>query len=100
MSLRPADILYIESLNRMRHIHLTSGEDIIVSMSLAGILDLLPEDRFAHCHRSVVVNLAHVRSISPTEIELVNGMRVDASRRRVPELRQLWERLLNARQVR
>lgn len=100
VSLRPADILYIESLNRMRHIHLTSGEDIVVSMSLAGILDLLPEDRFAYCHRSVVVNLAHVRSITPTEIELVNGMRVDASRRRVPELRQLWERQLNARQVR
>lgn len=68
---------------------------VIVSTAMleSEIYSQLPEGRFAYCHRSVIVNLEMVRSVSPEGITLRDGTPVDTSRRRIPELREALARL-------
>ena len=86
VSLLPSDIAYIESSNRMRVIHLSDGESVRIGAALGEIFSLLPEGRFAYCHRSVIVNLEMVRSVTTEGVTLRDGTPVDTSRRRIPEL--------------
>ena len=72
---------------RVRAIHFATGEVMQIDMTLAAIFDELPGDLFAYCHRSVVVNLRHVRTVSPTELVLDDGTTLPVSRRRYPGLR-------------
>lgn len=93
VSLLPSDIAYVESVNRMRIVHLADGESVRIGSSLGEIFSQLPEGRFAYCHRSVIVNLEMVRSVSSEGITLRDGTPVDTSRRRLPELREALARL-------
>ena len=93
VSLLPSDIAYVESGNRMRIVHLADGESVRIGSSLGEIFSQLPQGRFAYCHRSVIVNLEMVRSVSPEGITLRDGTPVDTSRRRIPELREALARL-------
>lgn len=95
--LRPSEVLFAESLNRQRVIHLTSGEALQVNTTLAQIAGQLPEGRFAYCHRSVVVNLAYVERVEGTEAVLSGDVRVPVGRRRVTEFGQLVERYRTGR---
>ena len=93
VSFLPGDITYIESVNRMRIVHLADGESVRIGAPLSEIFSLLPEGRFAYCHRSVIVNLEMVRSVTSEGVVLHDGTPVDTSRRRIPELRQALEQL-------
>ena len=93
VSLLPSDIAYVESINRMRLVHLADGESVQIWASLSDIFSRLPEGRFAYCHRSIIVNLEMVRSISAEGVILHDGTLVDTSRRRIPELRKAFEQL-------
>ena len=86
VSFRARDVLYIESVNRSRLIHLADGEVATSSLALAQIVERLPRETFAYCHRSVVVNLARVRKLSRDSITLEDGTVLAASRRRYQEL--------------
>lgn len=88
VSFMPDDIMYVDSLNRVRAIHFGDGESIQMSMTLAQIADALPKDRFAYCHRSVVVNLRHVRALGASDLALDDGTVLPVSRRRMAELRE------------
>ncbi|NJE80562.1 hypothetical protein E0L17_04380 [Olsenella sp. SW781] len=88
VSFMPDDITYVDSLNRVRAIHFGDGESIQMSMTLAQIADALPKDRFAYCHRSVVVNLRHVRALGASDLALDDGTVLPVSRRRMAELRE------------
>lgn len=93
VSLLPSDIAYVEPVNRMRIVHLADGESVRIGSSLGEIFSQLPQGRLAYCHRSVIVNLEMVRSVSPEGITLRDGTPVDTSRRRIPELREALARL-------
>lgn len=86
ISFRAQDVLYIESVNRSRLIHLADGEIATSTLALAQIMERLPQEAFAYCHRSVVVNLARVRKLSRESITLDDGTVLVASRRRYQEL--------------
>lgn len=88
VSFMPDDIMYVDSLNRVRAIHFGDGESIQMSMTLTQIADALPKDRFAYCHRSVVVNLRHVRALGASDLALDDGTVLPVSRRRMAELRE------------
>lgn len=100
VSVRPADVLFAESLNRARILHLVSGESLQINTSLAQIAGQLPDDRFVYCHRSVVVNLDHVASLTPTEAVLRGGVRIPVSRRRFSELSAALEERRRSRRGR
>lgn len=60
-------------------------------MTPAAIFEALPADRFAYCHRSVVVNLDHVRGLSSERLVLDDGTALPVSRRRYVEVRDALE---------
>lgn len=90
VSFLPDEITYADSLNRVRSVHFASGESVPIDMTLAAIVEALPRDRFVYCHRSIVVNLHHVRQITAQEIVLDTGGRLPVSRRRLAELREAF----------
>lgn len=59
-------ILYIEVLNHDLTVH-TRGKNYSVRMPFVRFLEELPSSRFARCHKSYAVNLAHVSHFSRTE---------------------------------
>ena len=88
VSFLPDEVSYVDSLNRVRAIHFADGESIQMNMTLAQIAEALPKGHFAYCHRSIVVNLRHVRSVGPTSLALNDGTELPVSRRRLAELRE------------
>ena len=84
VSFRASDVTYAESLNRVRIVHLKSGESIQINMTLAQIAEALPPHQFLYCHRSVVVNLSCVKSTNSTELTLYDGTKLPMSRRMLP----------------
>ena len=88
VSFAPADVTYVDSLNRVRAIHFADGTSVRLSMPLRQIAEALPHSCFMYCHRSIVVNLEHVRSVSAAEITLDNGSTLPVSRRRLADLRE------------
>lgn len=91
MSFLPGEVSYVDSLNRVRAIHFANGERVEIDMTLAAIFEVLPADRFAYCHRSVVVNLGHVRGLSSERLVLDDGTALPVSRRRYVEVRDALE---------
>ena len=92
-SFLPNDLLYAESLNRTRIVHLATGDTFTIAMTLDRIVNALPAGLVAYCHRSVAVNLDHVRSASPEGVVLDSGETVPVSRRKYQE----FVRMLKAR---
>lgn len=82
------EVTHVDSLNRVRSLHFANGESVPIDMTLAAIVEALPCDRFAYCHRSIVVNLSHVRQVAAQEVVLDTGERLPVSRRRLAELRE------------
>ncbi len=69
-----SDIVYVESMSEYLKIYV-SGETApkLVLLSMAKLLEKLPENRFVRVHRSYVVNLAHIREVSRGVVETDNG---------------------------
>ena len=78
---------YAESLNRVRIVHLKTGESFQINMTLAQIAEALPPQQFLYCHRSVVVNLNCVKSVNSTELTLRDGTVLPMSRRRYQDFK-------------
>ncbi len=69
-----SDIVYVESMSEYLKIYV-SGETApkLVLLSMAKLLEKLPENRFVRVHRSYVINLAHIREVSRGVVETDNG---------------------------
>ncbi len=69
-----SDIIYVESMSEYLKIYV-SGETApkLVLLSMAKLLEKLPENRFVRVHRSYVINLAHIREVSRGVVETDNG---------------------------
>lgn len=77
--LKQNDICYIESLDKIRSIHLSNGE-LRTYTTLNDICKSLLENSFYRPHRSYVVNFAYVSKITKTDITLKNGEMLPVSR--------------------
>lgn len=85
----PADeVLYVESINRSRVIHLADGSSTSVGIPLAQVAEKLPKETFLYCHRSFVVNIDHVRSVSREGLLLDSGQKLPIGRSHYAELRE------------
>ncbi|MCH2233591.1 MAG: LytTR family DNA-binding domain-containing protein [Crocinitomicaceae bacterium] len=79
------DILRIEASRSYSTIFLASGEEILSSKNMGHYENLLPEGHFIKVHRSHIVNLNFIESISRSEggfVKLSNGYEVPLSRRK------------------
>lgn len=86
------EILYVESVNRSRVIYLADGSTTSLSAPLATIAERLPNGQFIYCHRSYVVNLERVRSVSRKGLTLDSGQRLPIGRSHYDEVREAVSR--------
>lgn len=77
----PDDILYIETWGRGVRIVLQEGQEE-VGMKISEMENMLPAAQFVLCHRTVLVNLAHVRYLRYCELELKTGAILPVSKYR------------------
>jgi two-component system LytT family response regulator len=91
------DILLIQREERSTVIYTVSGEKFITADSLSELDERLPDDMFFRTHKSYIVNLAHIESITPygrwTYVIKLAGTRLDAliTHDRYAELQQMYE---------
>jgi two-component system LytT family response regulator len=75
-----SDIEFIESMEDYIKIHLLSSKHpVLTLMSLKGILENLPENRFSRIHRSYIVPDALVKSIQNKKVRLLTDRELPVS---------------------
>lgn len=82
-----ADILYVTVSGRTSRIRLLQ-EQVNTNYTLNQLADQLPPSRFFRCHRSYVVNGAHVRKLTGRTLELDNGEQVPVSEDKLHPVRE------------
>ena len=74
------DIEFIESMEDYIKIHLLSSKHpVLTLMSLKGILEMLPQNRYNRIHRSYIVPSASVKSIQNKKVTLNSGKELPVS---------------------
>ena len=81
LALQVEEILYFEVYGHFTTVH-TYDNQYTIRMTLKDIMAQLPTGYFAAPHQSYIVNLAHIRTATVSEIRLVNGASIPISRRR------------------
>lgn len=67
-----SDIEFIESLEDYLKIHVGDGKSVMTLMTMKAILEKLPSDRFRRIHRSYIVPLAKIKSVTNRKVRLSN----------------------------
>ena len=74
------DIEFIESMEDYIKIHLLSQKHpVLTLMSLKGILEMLPQNRFSRIHRSYIVRNSYVKSIQNKKVKLISEKELPVS---------------------
>lgn len=64
----------------------TDSEKITLRKKISELEKFLSKEYFIRCHRSYIVNLMHIKSISKSDILLKNGIKVPISRSKYKEV--------------
>lgn len=82
-NINPADILYCRADDCYTHIYFKDNIKITVSACLKHVQQALPDNNFARCNRSFLVNTKQIsyKDNGLKFIELINGTKVNVSRR-------------------
>ncbi|MDR0720914.1 MAG: LytTR family DNA-binding domain-containing protein [Treponema sp.] len=76
------DIIFAEILGHNLSIHLANNETFSINKPLKEFSsDLLVDERFAHCHGSIIVNMDFVETIRDNMVVLRTGQTIPISRR-------------------
>jgi DNA-binding LytR/AlgR family response regulator len=68
------DILYIESLKDYIRIFLENGKSLMTKQKISTMIELLPDKNFIRVHKSYIVNIEKIKTLSPTNIGLADKM--------------------------
>jgi len=75
------DISYVEAANQNVIFRLTNGSELKMRSTFAEVaVSLLEDARFIQCHRSYIVNMNDVASVSNNDFILRNGFKIAISR--------------------
>lgn len=85
IQLKFSDIMYITKDGNNALIH-TQNEIYYERTSLSSMLDKLTRT-FVQCHKSCIVNLLHVNSLSEAEIQLTDGTKITVGRNYLAQVR-------------
>lgn len=80
-------IQYVESLNHTVHFHLRSGTISSLAKLSEFIDTLLSDKRFVKCHKSYIVNMQHVASITGKDFIMEDSASVPISRNVYSEIK-------------
>ena len=88
----PDKIRYVESMSEYIKVHLAdTPEPLVVLYSLRRLSEELPADRFLRIHRSYLVNLSRIRSVSSSAVTLDDGTQLPVSDLYRPALKALFK---------
>lgn len=88
-----SDLIYIEPWNRGTRLILNGGE-CRANVKISELERLLPKEKFAFCHRTLLVNLAYVQSVRYCELTLKNGQTLPVSKYRQAQIKESLLRYL------
>lgn len=74
------NIIYLEAFGKKTQVALNSGNKITCSIGLSAVSEKLG-DGFVSCHRSYIINLGYISSVSKNEITMDSGEKIPVSRR-------------------
>lgn len=75
-----SDILYIDTYNRKTRIHFTNGKILNTSLTMKEWVASLDSEIFNQPHKSYIVNLTYISSISDKDLYLINNEIIPISR--------------------
>lgn len=76
-SISLSDLIFCEASGNYTFLHTSQGEKFITSKNLKRIENLIEDEAFFRVHRSTLVNLKHIESISKDgTLHLSNGMEI------------------------
>lgn len=85
------DIMYFEMDNHHVNVKTTRG-DFRYKARITDLEKELPEPAFCRCHRSCIVNMLYVRTITHEQVQLDNGKVLPVSRAKWPLLNECFVR--------
>ena len=74
------NIVYVEAFGKKTQVNLKSGKKITCPLGLSAVSEKLGQG-FVSCHRSYIVNLEFISSVSKNEITMDSGEKIPISRR-------------------
>lgn len=74
------DIVYLEAFGKKTQLTMKDGKDIVCTCGLNAVSEKLGNG-FVSCHRSYIVNISYISSISKTEVTMDSGKKIPLSRR-------------------
>ncbi len=83
------NVIYLEAFGKKTQVTLKSGEKITCAIGLSAVSEKLGQG-FVFCHRSYIVNLGFISSISGNEITMDNGEKIPISRRRYDSINRAF----------
>ena len=88
-----SDILYVEAMGRYLYIH-TDKESFKCIKSLKAIVPEL-DDSFAKSHKSYIINLKYIKSLSRNSCTLINGTAISISNTYNKEFQKVYMRYIS-----
>lgn len=89
---RVNDILYITASNVYIDV-VTKSETLVVRKKMKDMVEELPKELFIQIHRSSVVNVSYVKSVSTGDVVMSDGKKLSAAK---PKLMELKSRLMSS----
>ena len=84
-------LIYAEALNRKVIYHLKNGEQVKSTERFSSVCDTLMQyPEFILPHRSLLVNMNYIRSITTADMRLINGRTIPLAQRRVSEIKKQY----------
>lgn len=84
-------LIYVEAVNRKVIYYLNNGEHIMSTERFSSVCDsLLKHSEFMLPHRSYLVNMNYIRTISTADMFLQNGKCIPLAQRRISEIKKLY----------
>ena len=83
-------ITHLEAQNKQILIHTSDGNTLTVTTPLHQLLPQMNDPCFFQCHRSYIVNMNYIRSLSKTELIMSDGSDIPISRNSSKELQSAY----------
>ncbi|MFN4147148.1 MAG: LytR/AlgR family response regulator transcription factor [Runella sp.] len=77
-----SEIMYLKADRNYTFVHLEDGKVIHLSRPLRHYAELLSSHHFIRCHKSYLVNAAHVKTLDKSYVMLNNDLTFAVARRR------------------
>lgn len=88
----------VKSLTRKQDLLVTTThEEFLIKGKIADLEQQLQDKYFISVHRSVLVNLKFIRRFNSNQVELTNGKIVEASRRKIADVRKSFSKYMVVR---